>query len=98
MRTEIKAVRGTHPTAFSIKKEGKIMPYNSNKELPIGVKNHLPAHAQDIYREAFNSAWDQYKDSKKRRHQSQEEVAHKVAWSAVKEQYIKKADKWVPIK
>lgn len=75
------------------------MPYDSNRELPTGVKNHLPAHAQDIYREAFNNAWDQYKDFKKRRsHQSQEEVSHKVAWSAVKEKYIKKADKWVPIK
>lgn len=36
------------------------MPYKSTKELPSGVKNVLPAHAQDIYKEAFNSAYDQY--------------------------------------
>ena len=33
------------------------MTYEQNSELPKGVKNNLPAHAQDIYREAFNHAW-----------------------------------------
>lgn len=75
------------------------MPYASNKDLPDKVKNHLPAHAQDIYREAYNNATQHYKDPKKRKgHQSTEETAHKVAWSAVKEVYIKKGDDWVPIK
>jgi len=74
------------------------MPYTTNENLPDGVKDHLPAHAQDIYREAFNNAWHQYKDPKKRRgNESREEVSHKVAWSAVKEKYAKKDDKWVPI-
>jgi cation transport regulator len=27
----------------------------------------LPEHAQEIYKEAFNSAWDQYKDKADRR-------------------------------
>jgi cation transport regulator len=35
------------------------MPYQSNDELPPAVTNHLPAHAQDIFREAFNHAWDE---------------------------------------
>jgi cation transport regulator ChaB len=35
------------------------MPYQSNDELPPAVANHLPAHAQDIFREAFNHAWDE---------------------------------------
>ena len=33
------------------------MPYANNTDLPKGVKDHLPEHAQDIYRGAFNHAW-----------------------------------------
>lgn len=66
-------------------------------ELPPGVKDKLPAHAQDIYREAFNNAWDEYKDASKRRgNESQEEVAHKVAWAAVKQKYEKVGEEWRP--
>ena len=32
------------------------MPYKTKRELPDNVKNVLPEHAQDIYKEAFNSA------------------------------------------
>lgn len=66
------------------------MPYKSNSDLPDSVKDHLPSHAQEIYRTAFNHAWDEYKDPDKRRgNESHEEVAHKVAWSAVKDKYEK---------
>lgn len=66
------------------------MPYKANSDLPDSVKDHLPAHAQEIYRTAFNNAWDEYKDPDKRRgDDSREEVAHKVAWSAVKGKYEK---------
>ncbi|KIG18721.1 Cation transport regulator chaB [Enhygromyxa salina] len=63
------------------------------------MQNSLPAHAQDIYREAFNSAWDQYKEREDRRDadDSREETAHKVAWAAVKKKYEKPKDsseKW----
>lgn len=69
------------------------MPYQSTNELPKGVKNNLPKHAQDIYKEAYNSAWDEYKDPKDRRGDAdREETAHKVAWSAVKEKYKKSND------
>jgi len=73
-----------------------MMPYSSRASLPDSVKNVLPAHAQDIYQEAFNSAWDEYKEKKDRRgDDSREEVAHKVAWAAVKNQYEKgDDDKW----
>lgn len=72
------------------------MPYQKVSELPEGVKNVLPAHGQDIYKEAFNSAWDEYKDPKDRRDDAdREEVAHRVAWSAVKKVYEKGDDgKW----
>ncbi|AMS05398.1 putative cation transport regulator ChaB [Acidipropionibacterium acidipropionici] len=72
------------------------MPYSDTNELPDSVQRVLPMHAQDIYKEAYNNALDQYKDPKSRRgNESQEEVAHKVAWSAVKDGYAKGDDgKW----
>ena len=69
------------------------MPYASVQELPASVRDHIPGHAQEIYKEAFNSAWDQYKDPNDRRGDaSREEVSHRVAWAAVKEKYEKGAD------
>ncbi|SUX85493.1 cation transport regulator [Citrobacter koseri] len=40
------------------------MPYKTKSDLPESVQDVLPAHAQDIYKEAFNSAWEQYKDKR----------------------------------
>lgn len=72
------------------------MPYRSISELPDSVKENLPKKAQEIYKEAFNNAWDQYKEPSERRGgASREETAHKVAWNAVKGEYEKKDDKWV---
>lgn len=72
------------------------MPYSKKTELPSSVKNVLPPHAQDIYKEAFNHAYDEYSSPQKRRGDtSREEAAHRVAWSAVKSKYHKGADdKW----
>ncbi|MBL6615222.1 MAG: ChaB family protein [Reyranella sp.] len=63
------------------------MPYPSNAELPPSVRRHLPRRAQDLYREAFNHAWGTYADNRRR-----EEIAHRVAWAAVKRQYHKGPD------
>jgi cation transport regulator len=52
------------------------MPYDSVRELPKGVKDNLPKHAQDIYLAAFNNAYDEYDHD--------EDRARRVAWSAVK--------------
>ena len=74
------------------------MPYDKNKELPESVRNVLPSHGQEIYRKAYNSAWEQYKDPEDRRgDDSREEVSHQVAWAAVKKVYRKDDDsgKWV---
>jgi cation transport regulator len=66
------------------------MPYSINRDLPGSVYSNLPRHAQTIYREAFNSAWDEYKDPDDRRGDaSREETSHRVAWSAVKKEYHK---------
>ncbi|MFO7766725.1 MAG: ChaB family protein [Pelovirga sp.] len=71
------------------------MPYHSLKELPESVRQALPKQAQEIYLAAFNNAWDQYKDDEQRRGDaSREEVAHKVAWSAVKQKYEKHEQTW----
>lgn len=73
------------------------MPYSSLQELPDRVKDNLPKHAQEIFKEAFNSAEKEYQDPDERRNRSDdpEEVAFRVAWSAVKEKYEKKDDRWV---
>jgi cation transport regulator len=61
--------------------------------LPKGVKDHLPLHARVIYLNAFNNAWEEYKDPAKRAAEdSQEAVASKVAWAAVKRLYKKDAN------
>jgi cation transport regulator len=73
------------------------MPYNTLADLPESVRDNLPRHAQEIYKEAFNSAWDEYADPQARRDDaSREEVAHRVAWSAVKKTYTKNEEgRWV---
>ena len=72
------------------------MPYDKTSELPDSVKDNLPKHAQEIYKSAFNSAWDQYDDPEDRRgNDDRESVSHKVAWSAVKDEYTKSDSKWV---
>jgi cation transport regulator len=73
------------------------MTYNKNSDLPQTVKNALPKEAQDIYREAFNNALLEYKEANHRNNpnETQETVAHKVAWAAVKKKYHKEDGEWV---
>ncbi len=66
------------------------MPYIRNDDLPIRVRQHLPEHGQDIYREAFNHAWQTYAEDPR-----QEEIAHRVAWAAVKRAYVKVGGQWL---
>jgi len=76
------------------------MPAKSKSELPQRVKGVLPSRAQEIYREAYNSAYDNYgAKSKRRGSASREETASRVAWNAVKKKYQKGDDgKWHPQK
>jgi cation transport regulator len=57
------------------------MPYKNVRDLPKSVRDHLPYHAQEIFRAAFNSAFAEYNRD--------EERAHRVAWAAVKRKYEK---------
>lgn len=72
------------------------MPYDYIHDLPESVRNNLPTHAQEIFKEAFNNAWDEYKQPKDRKDDaSREETSFKVAWAAVKQTYHKdKSGNW----
>jgi cation transport regulator len=72
----------------TVRTEDSVMPYATSDDLPPSVRNHLPMHAQDIFREAFNHAWQQ--------HAGDEATAFRIAWAAVKRQYHKVGDNWVP--
>jgi cation transport regulator len=69
------------------------MPYPSNEDLPVSVRHHLPQHAQDIYREAFNHSFASHAGDDR-----QEEIAHRTAWAAVKRSYMKVGDEWLPLR
>jgi len=57
------------------------MPYRTIEELPESVREHLPRHAQEVYRAAFNHTWEEDGHDEQR--------AHRVAWGAVKRQHEK---------
>ena len=65
------------------------MPYGSNSDLPASVQAHLPPHAQDIYREAFNHAFAAHAGD------PDQERAHRIAWAAVKRSYEKIGGSWI---
>ena len=66
------------------------MPYAANADLPPSVREHLPRHAQDIFREAFNHAFDAHRGEPRG-----EEAAFRIAWAAVKRSYTKQGEQWV---
>jgi cation transport regulator len=77
------------------KEEGEETELSESTEKRI---DSLPEHAQHIFKKAHASAVKEYQDPGKRRgdkKESAEEVAHKVAWAAVKKEYKKEDDKWV---
>jgi cation transport regulator len=66
------------------------MPYFANVDLPPSVRDHLPEHAQAIFRAAFNAAFEAHASDPRR-----EEAAHRIAWAAVKRSYEKIGTDWV---
>ena len=68
------------------------MPYRANDDLPSSVRSHLPSHAQDIYRAAFNSAFASHAEDPDR-----EQIAHRIAWAAVKRGYVKVGNSWLAL-
>ncbi len=60
--------------------------------------DNLPKHAQHIFKKAHDNALKQYRNPTKRRggkRKSLTQVAHQVAWTAVKKLYRKSGKKWV---
>lgn len=68
-----------------------VMPYATNLQLPLSVRSHLSAAAQDIYRATFNHAYAAHAGDPR-----QEEVSHRIAWAAVKRSYVKTDAGWQP--
>lgn len=66
------------------------MPYATNADLPSRIRHALPPHGQDIFRAAFNASFKSYAANPRR-----EEIAHRVAWTAVKKRFVKRNDEWV---
>lgn len=67
------------------------MPYATIGDLPPSLRQHLPEHAQEIFRAAFNTAFRSHAGDPR-----QEEAAHRIAWAAVKRRYVKEGEAWVP--
>lgn len=65
-------------------------PYATNAALPVSVRRHLPEHAQDIFRAAFNHAFAAHAGDPR-----QDDAAHRIAWAAVKRSYVKVGDRWI---
>jgi cation transport regulator len=63
------------------------MPYAKNADLPERIRKVLPRHAQDIFRAAFNAAYERSPGAEAR--------AFRIAWSAVKASYVQRAGIWV---
>jgi cation transport regulator len=56
------------------------------------MRDHLPSHAQDIFRAAFNSSYGEHIGDLR-----QEEAAFRIAWAAFKKRYRKIGARWLPI-
>lgn len=65
------------------------MPYAAIEDLPPATRNHLPEHAQEIFRAAFNSAYTAHAGDPR-----QEEATHRIAWAAVKRCFVKRGGDW----
>jgi cation transport regulator len=100
-RTNSSTTRGSRTNSSTSSRRGSSSSSSSSSALSARTRkaiDTLPSHAQKIYSKAHKNALKQYESPSKRRegkHQSKEQVAHKVAWSAVKKEYKKKGDRWV---
>ncbi len=68
------------------------MPYQTIQDLPEALRTHLPVSAQEIFRRAYNGAWDSYVEGGGSRpaNRSRQDVAHKAAWLEVRRKFLSK--------
>ncbi len=66
------------------------MPYQTIQDLPEALRTHLPDSAQEIFRRAYNGAWDSYVEGGGSRpaNRSRQDVAHKAAWLEVRRKFL----------
>jgi cation transport regulator len=69
------------------------MQYETVKQLPVTIRDTLPDKAQEIYRKAYNQAWEEF-DKEDHRGLNQQGLAHQQAWGAVKQEYVFDLDEW----
>ena len=69
------------------------MQYETVKQLPIPIRDILPEKAKEIYRKAYNQAWEEF-DKDAHRGLNQQGLAHQQAWGAVKQEYVLDLDEW----
>jgi len=71
------------------------MPYENTSDLPQAIRNYLPVQAQLLFCAAFNHALSKFETPKtEMKFGTQEELAHRIAWAAVKKRYIRKGGRW----
>ncbi|MDF2176730.1 ChaB family protein [Aliiglaciecola sp. CAU 1673] len=73
------------------------MSYVDCAHLPDYIQDDLPPEGQELYRVAFNLAWDKYEDEEKRdKDYTREELSHMAAWREIKDHYRQRENgKWV---
>ena len=69
------------------------MIYETVKQLPATIRDVLPDKAKEIYRKAYNQAWEKFaKDA--RRGLNQPGLAHQQGWTAVQHEYVFDLGQW----
>jgi cation transport regulator len=69
------------------------MQYETVEQLPETIRDVLPEKAKELYRKAYNQAWEEY-DKEAHRGLDQQGLAHQQAWMAVKQEYAFDLDQW----
>ena len=69
------------------------MRYETVKQLPATIRDVLPDKAKEIYRKAYNQAWEKFA-KEDHRGLNQQGLAHQQAWGAVKQEYVFDLDEW----
>ena len=74
------------------------MPYNHIEELPPAMQKNLPKDAMEVYLAAYNQAWSRSAQTRDQRiGATVEDIAHREAWSAVRDKYRKRGQEWIRI-
>jgi cation transport regulator len=68
-----------------VDRRGK-MRYENKSDLPPTIRDVLPEHAQELYLQAYQKAWDEYE--KGHGYLSRDGSAHQRGWTAVQHEYV----------